>query len=114
MNNKNIITITKRADFLYIKKYGKKIRSHLLNIIYVKSQIKNNNTSVAYVASKKLVGNAVKRNKVKRRLRNLVRENSKIIPNNYFIIFIALSKSYSADYILLRNDFLFCINKIHC
>ena len=72
----------------------------------------SNNTKVAYIASKKVVGNAVKRNRAKRRLRSLVRENSSIIPNNYLMLFIASAKAYNTEYQLLKNDFLHCINKI--
>lgn len=165
-SSKTIQTITKRSDFLYLKRHGKKIRANLLNIVYAKLSNNNtiennnkialtnniieninnkslstlgnktnfatcndkiecnnktiykyynklnNNTKIAYIASKKVVGNAVKRNRVKRRLRSLVREYSAIIPNNHLILIIASSKAYNIEYSLLKNDFLYCIKKI--
>ena len=110
MSKNNISTITKRSDFIYLRKNGNKIRSKLLSIIYVKSE--QSNTKVAYIASKKIVGNAVKRNKAKRRLRSLVRDYYNIIPNNYLLLFIASHKTYNIEYTLLKNDFLYCIGKI--
>lgn len=112
MSNKKITTINKRSDFIYLKKYGERIRAGLLSIIYVKLPLEQNSTRVAYIASKKVVGNAVKRNKVKRRLRSLVREYYNIIPNNHLLLFISSSKTYNIKYSLLKNDFLYCISKI--
>ena len=111
MSKNNISTITKRSDFIYLRKNGNKIRSKLLSIIYVKSE--QSNTKVAYIASKKIVGNAVKRNKAKRRLRSLVRGYCNIIPDNYLLLFIASHKTYNVNYKLLINDFLYCISKIN-
>ncbi|MBR1944371.1 MAG: ribonuclease P protein component [Alphaproteobacteria bacterium] len=111
MLQNKISTITKRSDFIYLKKHGTKIRSRLLNLIYAKST--QDVTKVAYIASKKIVGKAVKRNKSKRRLRSLVMEYCTLIPNNYLLLFIASSKTYNIDYQLLTNDFLYCINKIN-
>lgn len=111
MSKNNISTITKRSDFIYLRRNGNKIKSKLLSIIYVKSA--QSNTKVAYIASKKIVGNAVKRNKAKRRLRSLVREYFHIIPNNYLLLFIASHKTYNIEYQLLENDFLYCIEKIN-
>ena len=112
MFNKKITTINKRSDFIYLKKHGERIRTGLLSIIYVKIPIEQNISKVAYIASKKVVGNAIKRNKVKRRLRNLVREYYNIIPNNYLLLFISSSKTYNIKYSLLKNDFLHCLSKI--
>lgn len=111
MSKNNISTITKRSDFIYLRKNGNKIKSRLLSIIYVKPE--QSNTKVAYIASKKIVGNAVKRNKSKRRLRCLVRKYYHIIPNNCLVLFIASHKTYNIEYKLLENDFLYCIGKIN-
>ena len=112
MFNKRITTINKRSDFIYLKKHGERIRMGLLNIIYAKLPVEQNNTRVAYIASKKVVGNAVKRNKVKRRLRSLVREYYNVVPNNYLLLFISSSKTYNIKYSLLKNDFLQGLKKI--
>ncbi len=112
MCSKTIVTITKRSDFIYLKKHGKKIRSSLLNIVYAKSLLESNSTKVAYIASKKTVGNAVKRNKVKRRFRSLVREYYNLLPSNYLILFIASPKTHNSNYSSLKDDFLHCINHL--
>ena len=121
MYDKLITTISKRSDFIYLRKHGKKVRSNLLNIIYVKYLIENQRNlnsksiqsiKIAYVASKKVVGNAVKRNRSKRRLRSLIREYCSIIPNNYLLLLISSSRAYDVDYSLLKSNFLYCLNKI--
>ncbi|MBQ9441032.1 MAG: ribonuclease P protein component [Alphaproteobacteria bacterium] len=112
MCSKAIVTITKRSDFIYLKKHGKKIRSSLLSIVYAKSLLESNSTKVSYIASKKTVGNAVKRNKVKRRFRSLVREYYNVLPSNYLILFIASPRTYNANYSLLKDNFLQCISHL--
>ena len=111
MPKNNISTITRRSEFIYLKKNGIKIRSKLLNVVYI--QLEQSNTKVAYIASKKIVGNAIKRNKAKRRLRSLVREHCNVIPNNYLLLFIASHKTYNVDYKLLKENFLHCISKLN-
>jgi ribonuclease P protein component len=65
---------------------------------------------VGYVVSKK-VGKAVQRNKVKRRLRSLVRENEKEFTGGYSFVFIAKPMAYQRLYLALKSDFLQCMRR---
>tara|TARA_Y100000590_G_scaffold418463_1_gene519268 strand:+ start:325 stop:654 length:330 start_codon:yes stop_codon:yes gene_type:complete len=69
----NLEIIKKRSTFLYIKNKGKFLSGECFNINYLKNSNLENAICIGYIASKKL-GNAVKRNKAKRILRELGRK----------------------------------------
>lgn len=68
---------------------------------------------VGYTATKK-IGNAVTRNKSKRRLRAIVREvlSEHALPHVDYI-FIARASTADCDYKNLRKDTVYAINKIN-
>ena len=85
MANKNQI-IKKKIEFLNINKYGETFSSN--NLIIQKLFDKNLKKSkkMGYKVTKKL-GNAVKRNRAKRIMRELVRKNiEKYGRNNFFYV----------------------------
>ncbi len=59
-------TIKKRSTFLNVKKKGQFLRSFSFNIQILKDMNLDNNINVGYTATKRL-GNAIKRNKAKRK-----------------------------------------------
>ena len=62
---------------------GKKINNKYLTIFFKKLSGKSNKyLNISFVAQKK-IGNAVKRNKIKRRLRNMMNEAIKKIKINF-------------------------------
>ena len=66
-------TIKKRSTFLNVKKKGQFLRSFSFNIQILKDMNLDNNINVGYTATKK-IGNAVKRNKAKRIMRELAKK----------------------------------------
>ncbi len=97
-------TIKKNEEFQYIYKNSLKISGKYFIAYIIKSSEKKFGT----VASKK-VGNAVKRNRIKRIYREIIRKNEKFFKNFKIII---IAKSFLGDiikttkYIELENDFL--------
>ena len=88
----NFITINKRSTFVHIKKNGKFIRSNSFNIQLLNDIELNNVISIGYTATKRL-GNAVIRNKSKRRMRELARKViSKYGKINFYYVLIAKSQ----------------------
>ena len=82
----NLFTINKRSTFVIIRNQGKFIKSKNMNIQILHNQNLENSIGVGYTASKK-IGNAVKRNKAKRIMRELARKiiiNGKI--NSYYVL----------------------------
>ena len=81
-----LFTIKKRSTFVMIRKQGEFIKVKNMNIQILHNQDLENSIGVGYTASKK-IGNAVKRNRAKRIMRELARKiiiNGKI--NSYYVL----------------------------
>ena len=81
-----LFTIKKRSTFVMIRKHGSFIKGKNINIQILDNQNLEKSIGVGYTASKK-IGNAVKRNKAKRIMRELARKiiiNGKI--NSYYVL----------------------------
>ena len=105
----NLYTIKKRATFVHIKNKGIFIRSKNMNIQKLSDQDLNNKIGVGYTATKK-IGNAVKRNKAKRIMRELAKKiliKGKI--NTYFVL-IAKPSILEANFIDLLEELKQSIN----
>ena len=86
-----LFTIKKRATFVHVRDNGVFIRSNNLNVQKLINQDLDNKIGVGYTATKK-IGNAVKRNKAKRIMRELAK---KILikgkTNTYYVLIAKLS-----------------------
>ena len=77
-----ISSLSKNEDFKSIIT-GRKINNKYLTIFFKKLSDKNDKKlNISFVAQKK-IGNAVKRNKIKRRLRNIMNDAIKKIKLNF-------------------------------
>ena len=86
---KKIVSLSKNEDFKSILS-GKKISNKYLTIFFKKLSYKNNNKlNISFVAKKK-IGNAVTRNRIKRRLRNIMNEAVKSININFNYCYFCL------------------------
>ena len=68
-----LFTIKKRAIFVHVRNNGTFIRSKNINLQKLINQDLDNKIGVGYTATKK-IGNAVKRNKAKRIMRELAKK----------------------------------------
>ena len=90
MNNK-IVSLSKNEDFKSLLK-GKKISNKYFTIFFNKILNKDSNyLNVSFVTKKKL-GNAVKRNKIKRRLKNITNDAIKKISINFNYSYLVMAK----------------------
>ena len=99
----SLFTIKKRSTFVLIRNNGKFIRGKNINIQILYNQELENSIGVGYTASKK-IGNAVKRNKAKRIMRELSRKiiiNCKT--NTYFVLIAKASLLKEKFGILLKE-----------
>ena len=99
-----ISSLKKQKDFKSIIK-GKKINNQYLTIFFRKLSDKSNkNLNISFVAQKKL-GNAIKRNKIKRRLKNIMNQIIKVsnINLNYSYLLIAKKEIMSAKYSEIKD-----------
>ena len=94
-----IIALSKNEEFKTLLK-KKKISNKYTTIFFGYLNNKNNNNLNISFVTKKKIGNAVKRNKIKRRLRNIMNDavNKISIKSNYSYLVIAKST-------MLNNEF---------
>ena len=86
-----IIALSKNQDFKNLLK-ERKISNKYLTIYFGKLSNKDNKKlNISFVAKKKL-GNAVNRNKIKRRLRNIMNEAVKKISLNFNYSYLVIAK----------------------
>ena len=81
-----LFTIKKRSTFVMVRNEGSYIKGKNINIQILHNQNLEKSIGVGYTASKK-IGNAVKRNRAKRIMRELARKiiiNGKI--NSYYVL----------------------------
>ncbi len=86
-----ILALSKNEEFKNLLK-KKKISNKYVTIFFGKLDNKNNNKfNISFVTKKKL-GNAVKRNKIKRRLRNIMNDLIKKISINLGYSYLVIAK----------------------
>ncbi len=84
-------SLSKNEDFKSIIK-GRKINNKYLTIFFKKLSDKSDKKlNISFVAQKK-IGNAVKRNKIKRRLRNIMNDAIKKIKLNFQYSYLLIAK----------------------
>ena len=86
-----IIALSKNEEFKELLK-RKKINNKYVIIYYGKIVNKDNNKLNISFVTKKKIGNAVKRNKIKRRLRNIFNEAIKKISIKFEYSYLVISK----------------------
>ena len=99
-----ISSLKKQKDFKSIIK-GKKISNKYINIFFKNLSNKSNNyLNISFVTQKK-IGNAVKRNKIKRRLRNIMNQILKIskLNLNYSYLIITKKNIISANFVDIKE-----------
>ena len=102
-----IFALAKNEEFKKLLK-KKKISNKYVTIIYGNLNDKNNKKLNISFVTKKKIGNAVKRNKIKRRLRNIVNDAIKeiSIKFNYSYLVIAKPTMLSNEYTNMKETLL--------
>ena len=100
-----IAALSKNKDFKDLLK-GKRVSNKYLTIYFANLLKKENKKlNISFVAKKKL-GNAIKRNKIKRRLRNIMDEAVKKISLNFNYSYLVIAKVTMLDneYIKIKES----------
>ena len=87
--------LKKNADFQHVYKRGRSIANPLFVIVYFKNRF--GYTRVGFSVSKKF-GNAVERNRIKRQLREIYRQNTFMIKDGFDIIFVVRKNAKQASF----------------
>ena len=108
-----ISSLSKSEDFKNLLS-GKKISNPYSTIFLKKFLSKNNKLLNVSFVTKKKIGNAVKRNKIKRRLRNIMNDAIKTINMNlnYSYLFIAKKNIYDANYKMIKDSIFKDLTKV--
>ena len=94
-----ILALSKNEEFKNLLKQ-KKITNRYVTIFFGKLLNKDKKRLNISFVTKKKIGNAVKRNKIKRRLRNIMNEAVKNISINFNYSFLVIAKSS-----MLNNEY---------
>jgi len=106
-------SLSKNEDFKFLLS-GKKINNKYLTIFFKELSNKSDkNLNISFVAQKK-IGNAVKRNKIKRRLKNIMREALKKIKikKKYSYLIISRKNVFDGDFLDIKKTILKDFKKI--
>ncbi len=108
-----IVALSKNEEFKYLLKQ-KKISNRYVTIFFGELNNKNNKKLNISFVTKKKIGNAVKRNKVKRRLRNIINEAIKkiSIKFDYSYLVIAKSTMLNNEYKIIKESLFQDLKKI--
>ena len=108
-----IVSLSKNIDFKNLLT-GKKCSNKYFIIFFKKLINKNSkNLNISFVTKKKL-GNAVKRNKIKRRLKSMTNDAVKknLINFNYSYLMIAKNTVFKGDYTNIKKTLFLEFGKI--
>ena len=108
-----ILALSKNEDFKSLLN-KKRISNKYVTIFFGNLTNKNSQRlNISFVVKKK-IGNAVKRNKIKRRLRNIVNEAIKKMPLNFKFSYLVIAKStmLNNEYTNIKETLFHELNKI--
>lgn len=100
--------ISESRDYNNIYKNGKKVPGRYIIVYILDNELGFNRYGV--VTSKK-VGNAVIRNKIKRQIRSIIKNNLNNIKASHDIVIVARHKISGVEYDLLNKDFMVVMRK---
>ena len=109
-----IIALSKNEDFKNLLK-KKKVSNKYITLFFGPLVDKDNEKlNISFVAKKKLIRSVVKRNKIKRRLRNIMNEAVKNISLNlnYSYLVIAKITMLNNEYAIIKDTLFQDIEKI--
>ena len=108
-----IVSLSKNEDYINLLK-GKKISNKYFTIFF-KEIISNSskNLNVSFTTKKKM-GNAVERNKIKRRLKNMMNDAAKKIALNFNYSYLVIAKNtvLNHKYEIIKNTLFSELEKI--
>ena len=108
-----IVSLSKNEDYINLLK-GKKISNKYFTIFFKEIiSNRNKNLNVSFTTKKK-IGNAVERNKIKRRLKNMMNDAVKKISLNFNYSYLVIAKNtvLSDKYEIIKNTLFSELEKI--
>ena len=108
-----IIALSRNEEFKELLK-KKRVSNKYVTIFFGKIENKNKNKLNISFVTKKKIGNAVKRNKIKRRLRNIVNDAVKNInlKFDYSYLVIAKPTMLNSEYTIIKETLFKDLEKV--
>ena len=109
-----IVALSRNEDFKALLK-KKKISNKYITLFFGSLEGKGNKKlNISFVAKKKLIRSAVKRNKIKRRLRNIMNEAVKKISINFSYSYLVIAKitMLNNEYTIIKDTLFHDFKKI--
>ena len=109
-----IVALSKNEDFKNLLK-KEKISNKYITLFFGFLENKDNKKlNISFVAKKKLIRSAVKRNKIKRRLRNIMNETVKKIAMNFNYSYLVIAKitMLNKEYTIIKDTLFQDFKKI--
>ncbi len=103
-----IVSIKKNSEFKLVYNKGKSFVGAYLVLYCLKRKKDERNFGIT--VSKK-VGNAVTRNKVRRRIKEIIRLHSDWFPKGYDYVIVARVRASKTDYIALKKNLSYLIRQ---
>ena len=109
-----ILALSKNEEFKSLLNQ-KKVSNRYVTVFFGKLENKNKNKLNISFVTKKKIGNAVKRNKIKRRLRNIVNDAVKKISLNFNYSYLVIAKPtmLNNDYTIIKETLFKELERIH-
>lgn len=95
-----MLSLKKNKEFNYIYKKGERVSTEHFTLFVVKSKYEK--FKIGFSVSKKL-GKANKRNKLKRRLKEICRKDIKILPFRNYVL-LAKDGTQEIDFVFLKEE----------
>lgn len=95
--------LTRSTEFDRVRKEGRKIRGSLVSLTVLSNT--GDGLGAGFITSRK-VGGAAARNRVRRRLREIVRRHQKKIVDGTWVVTIASARAAQASYGALEEEWL--------
>ncbi len=94
-------SLTARSDFLRVQGEGRRFRRERLTVLVLGGELEN--PRVGYTVSRK-VGDAVTRNRVRRRLREIVRLNQELLVTGFDYVIVGSPAAAASSYDALEHE----------
>lgn len=95
------LTLQSRQDFLHAQQRGRRFKRKHVVILVITNSI--HHARIGYTVSRK-VGCAVLRNRVRRRLREIVRAHASSLRPGFDYVIVAFAEAAEADFSTLREE----------